>query len=169
MDFSIYNRLSEIIATIPPIVDNANNYDVNFMYGSHEDLLRYLKLERQSNRTIYPLIWLETPIELKNSLGNKGYIEANFIIANLANQDMVNTDRVIFNFEKFINPITVDLFKALKTSGTTKYSDESTMDYFNYLPEEKGASDIWDVKQIQMNLTFKNNCKLKNIYYGQRM
>jgi len=165
MDYNIFNSLASIIDTIPPIIYEGNNYKVRFMFGSQADLMRYLKLERQTSNTMYPLIWLETPIELEDLQGYIGKIQANFIIANISTQNMTNFERIAFNFDRFINPVTKDLLKALKTSGITKYTDKTEQDFFNYLAEGKGASDIWDVKQVQMTLIFKKNCELKNIYY----
>jgi hypothetical protein len=158
MVFNEFNILDEIFKRIEPINVDGVDFEAKFEYGSHEDLLKFLELNRRGKTNTYPLIWLETPYKVTRDYALNGVATTNLIIANLSKSDTLNKDRMETSFKLVLFPILNDILRLLRLDFIVSYSEYSTTYHFNYAPEEKKSSDIWDVVQLELDLKYKKNC-----------
>jgi len=158
MAYNEFKVLADIFDSIPPIDMGGREYKLKFQYGSHEDLMKFLELNRRMNSNAYPLVWLTTPYEVSRDRRGNGSAPTNLIIANLSSQDMLNVDRMATSFKLVLFPILDEILYTLKKSKATKYSDYSTTYFFNYSPSSKEASDIWDAIKLSLDIEFNPNC-----------
>ena len=158
MAFNEFEILNTIIDRIPLLNIGGKDYKTVFEFGSHEDLMKFLELKRRTKGNTYPLIWLTTPYKVSRDRAKIGGAPTNLIIANLSNQDMLNKERLETSFKLVLYPILDALLSELKYSKTTSYNEYETTSHFNYQPAEKEGSDIWDVIQLELDVTYKPNC-----------
>ena len=161
----VEEALKDLFATLPTVDVAGSSYAVNFDFGSHEDLLLYLRQKALEQANVYPLIWLETPIEKKGD--SKVEIDLRLIIATLTNSEISNVERLDITFKPIIIPVLKNVIKALEQSGFTEIlnpESKSITNFFNYGINEHVATDIWDAAKLQCKLQLTNSCK-KNINY----
>jgi hypothetical protein len=168
MDYNEFDILEQLIDNIPNIIRDNIEFKVRFGYGTHSDLLKYLKgVAKKKDYPKYPLIWVETPLELDDyHRQNVAEGEINFIIATLSNNELSNKDRNKTTV-KILQEVYEYLYDSLSKSRATKIISEKSgrRIIFNYETDtEKGASDIWDVIQFRPEVKFKFNCEVKNIF-----
>lgn len=181
----VEQRLKELFETLPVQTIDGSDYKPAFDFGTHEDLLKYLKYKRKEGGKIYPLIWLETPI-VKNGKEERLKIELKLVIATLTNSEISNTERLQLTFKTTLVPLYDNIQKALMQSGFTRILNadkNKRADFFNYgvkdtnkktnvynygisdtNKEKHLATDIWDAIKFECDLEI-TECKQKNINY----
>lgn len=167
MEFNEITLIGSIFETLPIMTIRDIEFKPLFEYGSHEDLLLFLKqVNHLKNKPHYPLIWLETPLAVEDSSrGIYNTTNLNLVIATLSDQDKLNKERMETTFKEVLYPLLSNIKIALSRNGVTNFSDFTKTLHFNYSPTEKEASEIWDAIQVQVKVRFKKNCEIKNIYY----
>ena len=157
----VEKRLGEIFETLPPIVSNDVEFYPYYDFGTEKDLNIFLKERRQQDESYYPIIWLETPIDV---FGEKRVnFDLKLILAErTSTPHPSNSERVDEFFIKTLNPLFNNVIKGLRTSGFTKITGEiKRTNYFNYLQN----TDVWDAIKLESKLEM-TNCNLKKIYYS---
>ena len=164
----VEERFGEIFNTFPQIVVGGRGYDINYNFGSHTDLIRYMKSKTlESGGVSYPLIWLETPIEREVRRG--GTIElrdVSLILATLSDATKSNIERLEITFKPTLIPLYKKVMKGLRMSGFTTIIDEgkhSVTNFYNFGVVEKehgGGPEIWDVLKIKVDLIMSSECSL---------
>lgn len=169
----VEERLKELFETLPVITVSHSDYKPQFDFGTHEDLLRYLRSKAKEGGKFYPLIWLETPI-VKKGKENRIYIDLKLVLATLTKAELSNTNRLEVTFKPTLVPLYNNIYKALRKSGFTRIVDPENnkrTDFYNYGVKKKNgneteniATDIWDAIKLECELEITNDCK-KNINY----
>jgi len=157
----VEKRLKELFDTLPPIVDEDEDFKPLFDFGSEIDLNDFLKDERNKD-TRYPIIWLETPLQ---KTGDKRLtMDLKLVLAN-QNQykNESNLSRLENNFNNFLNPLYKNVIKALDQSGFTRIIDRDKIERTDYFKHTQ-STDIWDAIKFECKLEM-TDCKLKTIYY----
>lgn len=161
MEFKI---LRSILGDLDPIVYNSKEYKPIFGYGSHADLLKFLRLKRKENVMVkYPIVWVETPVLFKYRLPFASG-DMKIVIATLSNKDMSNIQRTDTTFALVLNPTLENAISALKRNQATSLVPSNEYDltkYFNYdSDDEHEATDIWDAIKYEFKLNINTNCKI---------
>lgn len=162
----VEDRLKNLFATLPNITVNSSDYAPAYNFGSHADLLVYLNQKRKEGGKVYPLIWLETPIE---DIGKNDRIRTDLklILATLTTTQLSNVERLLLSFDTTLIPLYDNIYKALRMSGFTKIispENNKRTKYYNYGIEKTEATDIWDVLKFECEVEF-TNCKQEIINY----
>lgn len=163
MEFRI---LEDVFAKLPPIDRDGTVYPIQFQYGSHADLMRYLSINRKVAGSVkYPLLWLETPITFDGyNLKYGGRSEADIVlhIATLSNANMSNMERVRTTFANTLEPLTEEVIEILRSEPSTGIADEDSISLaktFKFdTDEENAASDIWDAISLRCRIQINYNC-----------
>lgn len=161
MEFKI---LEEVLDNLPDIVierpGGDKNYKPVFNYGTKADLLKFLRLERKRAGKHYPLIWLETPIELVGDLFPE--VDCNFVLATLSNQDLSNRERIRISFDTTLEPLLKSVKNALNLRTNASLIDKDRQqktNYFNYDTDSShGVNEIWDAISFKCKIKFNFNC-----------
>lgn len=169
----VEERLRALFETLPVQTIDGSQYKPAFDFGSHEDLLRYLKQKQKEGGKVYPLIWLETPLK-RTGNENRVKIDLKLVLATLTNSNMSNTERLEVTIKPTLIPLEKNIRKGLSHSGFTRILKSKEAEwtvFFNYglrevqEKEEKHAStEIWDAVKFECELEI-TNCKQKNINY----
>lgn len=164
----VEKRLKELFNTLPEIEVNGKNYKPQFDFGSHKDLLKFLNQKAKEGGTVYPLIWLETPIE-KVGKENRITVDLKLVLATLTNSEISNIERLNLTFGTTLVPLYKNVLKALQQSGFTQIRNKGKnkrTDFFNYgvKENENQATDVWDAIKFECDLEI-NNCPLRQINY----
>lgn len=161
----VEERLKELFATLPKITVGSTSYAVNFDFGSHKDLLRFMNSERKLKGGVsYPIIWLETPIE--RDVMRDGRINLSgltLILATLSNSEQSNSTRLELAFKTVLLPLQELVLKSLKRSGFTQIINDGQRketNFYNYgvNEDEHQTTDIWDVIKIELDLIMDGKC-----------
>lgn len=158
-----------LFETLPFVTVNNSNYKPQYDFGSHEDLLRYLKSKAKEGGKVYPLIWLETPITLKGDRMKRSKFK--FIIATLTKSEMSNRERLGITINPTLKPLLSNIIKALNQSGFTfllNRDNEQVAIYYNYGVKENKenyATDIWDAITFECELEITTTSKKLQINY----
>ena len=169
----VEESLKELFATLPIITVDNLEYMPQFNFGTHEDLLCFLSHKAKEEGKIYPLIWLETPVEKKGK-ENKINIDLTLVLATLTSSEISNVERLEVTFKPTLIPLYNNVLKALRQSGFTKIvnaENNKRTDFYNYGVNEKNenekkniTTDIWDAIKFECELQIRKDCK-KNINY----
>lgn len=164
----VEETLKDLFATLPTIEVDGSTYPINFDFGNHPDLLRYLDSKRKEGGKIYPLIWLETPL-IKIGKDNRPLVrDLKLILATLSKSTLSNTERLEVTFKPTLIPLHDNVLKALAQSGSTELrnkDNKKTSFHYNYTEDnETFADQFWDVIVLKHDVQF-NNCPLKTINY----
>lgn len=158
---------AQLFGQIPEVEIKGNGYKSKFDFGSHRDLLRWLKTKSENGESKYPLIWLETPVSLSGNTRKK--INVKLILATLSNSELSNRDRLSKIIKPTLVPLYHNVIKTLSQSGTTTLrnrNDERYSIHYNYgvNEEETIATDIWDAIKFECEVELYNGC-IKQINY----
>ena len=165
-------RFNELFGTLPPITVDGKDYPVSFEIGSPDDLNKYLNQKQKevsvSGGSIYPILWLETPIETD---GNDTIrtMPIKLVLAELSNNNLSNRERLETTFKLTLNPLLKNVLTALRQSGFTKIIRDANnnlreynqTNFFNYgTPDEAKhiTTDIWDAIKLDLRLEMNTNC-----------
>jgi hypothetical protein len=181
----IEKRLIELFNTLPPIKVNGISYKPIYDFGTQEDLLKFLKYKRKEGTSIYPLIWVETPIFRKGDEKRKE-VSLKLVLATLTNSEISNTERLLITFDSTLLPLKENVLQAINQSGFTrnlKEKENNEAFYFNYGVKNTNkktniynygisdtnreisvVTDIWDAISLELTVEF-TECKLKNINF----
>jgi hypothetical protein len=162
----IESRLESLFATLPLITVQGSDYQPAYNFGSHADLLIYLNNKRKEGGKVYPLIWLETPIE-DTGKNNRVTTPLKLILATLSTTQLSNKERLILSFDTTLIPLYDNIYKALRMSGFTTIlspEDNKRTKYYNYGVEKTEATDIWDVIKFECKVEF-TDCEQEVINY----
>ena len=118
------------------------------------------KNKRKEGTGIYPLIWVETPVQLKGNPFAEG--DYNIIIATLTTKDLSNKERLTVTFEDVLFPTWDSFYYQLNRESIIGFIEEMDVGYtkhFNYdTNDETEGSDVWDALRIEITLIFNLNC-----------
>ena len=157
MVFDEFNEIRDALYELDPIEIEGIEYVPQFMYGSHQDMLKYLISQRKSGSPIYPLVWLETPFTV-NFRESWATADCNFIVATLTTSNLSNIERTDKTFKNVLSPVRHTVEKRLKSRFFVAETFEVTK-HFNYdTNDEVQASDIWDAIAIKVEIKFNTNC-----------
>jgi hypothetical protein len=164
------DRFIPLFDTLPSITVDNSDYKPNYDFGSHEDLLRYLNQKAKEGGKIYPLVWVETPINLKGYSKKRGKVK--FVLATLSNSELSNRERLEVTIKPTLIPLYNNIITALCQSGFSQIlnrNDENYDIHYNYGVKEKDekkseATDIWDAIKFECELQLTDEC-LKKINY----
>lgn len=160
MEFKI---LSEIFDNLPVMEIKGKMFAPVFNYGSHADLIKFLRLKRKqtgANKQVYPLVWLETPVTFTRQGGTKS-ASINLVLATLSTANLSNRERTSVTFDNTLDPLLNNVIKALYYDSRTRVDQDTaeTTKYFNYeTDEETGATDIWDAIGLRIDIKINVNC-----------
>ena len=158
---------------LPLMIIGSGTYKVNYGFGSHKDLLRYMNSQRKAQGGVsYPIIWLETPLE--RSIRRDGLVtitNLKLVLATLSNINDSNVTRVEKTFKPTLIPLYDNVIEILKTSGYTRIldnDDNRVTNYYNFgvdadfLKDRQSAKtdDIWDAIKLELNITMSKDCSL---------
>lgn len=159
MEFKI---LQTVFASLDPIKIGSSKYQPVFHYGSHADLLKFLRMKRKENVAYYPLVWVETPITLTGY--PFGESNVNIVMATLSTSSLSNLERTDLTFGTTLNPLLDDVLYRLKSTKQTSLVDRNNQTitkYFNYDTDSShGVPEIWDAISLKCTIRFNFNCKL---------
>lgn len=140
-----------------------NNTDLSIkcVYGSFDYLAKFINDKSGIKDAIYPLVFIQTPIESINKKFETIINELKFIIAIKNNNvDISNTDRSNDSFKNIIIPTLQSVVKSLLNNNMKIGEEIKTVKYFNFQSEQKLATqDPWDAMKVQFKLTLNNYCK----------
>ena len=165
MSIIVEERLKELFATLPKITVGQSSYPVNFDFGSHKDLLRFMNSQRKFQGGVsYPLIWLETPFE--RDVMRDGHINLSgltLILATLSDSEQSNTTRLELAFKTTLIPLSKLVLESLRKGGFTQIINDgqrTETNYYNYGVDETESqtTDIWDVIKIELDIIMDNQC-----------
>lgn len=159
--------LRNLFDKLPVMVIGSGSYKVNYGFGSHKDLLRYMNSQRkQQGGVSYPLIWLQTPVE--RAVRRDGQItitNLTLVLATLSNINDSNVTRLETTFKPTLIPLYENVLDILKKSGYTWILDNdanTVTNYYNYgvAEAEAEADDIWDALKVELNIAMSADCSL---------
>ena len=159
--------LKNLFNKLPKMVIGQGTYEVQYGFGSHKDLLRYMNSQRKAQGGVsYPLIWLQTPIE--RDVRRDGLITLNgltLILATLTTAAQSNVTRLETTFKPTLIPLYNNVLSILKGSGFTRILNEDTntvTNYYNYGVDETEhqTNDIWDALKLELDITISEECSL---------
>lgn len=159
---TVEGTFKEIVNVLPNVVtDNSNK--INYTFGTELQILNYLKQKKEEQKTPYPLIIIETPIEVTEVLDTLEVSNLTIIIATLTKSSLSNVERLNTTFEQVIFVVKEYLITALKKSGKTELTNNEIKQtlYFNYEEAEHTATDVWDAIKLKIDLRIKNKCLQK--------
>ena len=161
MEYNEYIELEAALGGLNPLNISGKDFVPKFMYGSHTDMLVYLNQKRKEGGNAYPLIWVETPIELDGFPLAKAKVK--ILLATITNSNISNTERTKITFQTTLDPllkITVDAINGNNSLDIQKDEDYSTSRHFNYDTNKLlESSDIWDAILLKCIIRFNLNCK----------
>ena len=117
-------------------------------------------MKNKSAREVYPLIWLETPVEFKS---NNIFVESEItlVVATISNSALTNRERTDITFATTLDPLIDNIISAVNAyKGTTL--DKNTIvtkKYFKFDSDESNkATDIWDAIKLKFDMNFNKDC-----------
>lgn len=161
---SEFDILESVLGNITGELSGGRVFNPTLQYGSHADMLRYIRSVDKSHTVKYPLIWVETPFSTDHDYRKKtGETNLTIILATLSNQELSNTSRVHTTMAKTLEPLYAKVSEALINSKPTSIAGSTGKEvYFNYdSDEEKSMSDIWDAIKMTVTIRFKYSCLKK--------
>lgn len=160
MEFNEFVTFNEALGSLDPMVIDGTSYTPRFMYGSETDMLVYLNQKRKTGETIYPLIWIETPLTLEGNPNAEA--EVNILLATLTTSTLSNIQRTDLTFATTLDPLLEVVKKALNGQEGMKIiapENEKVTKHFNYdTNSTTQGSDIWDAIKYECTIRFNLNC-----------
>ena len=164
----IEERLKDLFETLPSVESNGIQYPIQYDFGTEEDLMRFLKVKANAEGNIFPLIWLQTPNEMRGN--NFREVDLKLIIATQSNREMWNKQRLDVTIKPILKPLLDNIIFALMRSGFTRFNDrEKNVEtiFYNYGLDEDEISPevaIWDAIKFEASVIFSHG-SLKSINY----
>ncbi|GAB4165939.1 MAG: hypothetical protein Tsb0033_27920 [Winogradskyella sp.] len=160
------NRFIEVFDTIPAINDMDNKAMTSkYDFGTEADCIRFISI----NKKKYPLIWLETPINLK---GKEPILKTRlkFILATKTITELENRQRIESNFDFVLDPLYDYVITALQQCGFIRFLNQEQNTFarhYNYtnVAEDKSTLDIWDAIVFGRDVEINSSCSTKTINY----
>lgn len=160
------NRFIEVFDTIPSINDmDGNAISSKYDFGTEADCIRFISV----NKKKYPLIWLETPINLK---GKEPLFKTRlkFILATKTITELENRKRIESNFNYVLDPLYDYVITALQQCGFVRFLNQEQNTFarhYNYtnVAEDKSTLDIWDAIVFGRDVEINSSCSTKTINY----
>lgn len=163
----VEEKLGDGFATLPMMTIDGKNYQPAYDFGSHEDLLRFLKSKRLEGVSFYPLIWLETPIEITGK-DDRPTVKLKLIMATNSNSNLSNKERLEITYKTILIPLYNNIITLLKSSGFTRLINQDkkkVSKHYNYTENNEAfGTDIWDVIKLEHDVEF-TACELRNFNY----
>ena len=161
---SEFDILEDVLGSLDGEEQNGIKFKPNLQYGSHADMLRYIRSSDKDNTVKYPMIWIETPFRTDQDYRTKiGEANLTIILATLTSQDLSNTSRVKTTMARTLEPLYDEVSEALiKHKATTIVGATGKEVFFNYDSDGiKEMSDIWDAIKMTVKVKFKYSCFVK--------
>lgn len=161
------SRLLEAFDTLPTMSISGQGFKPAVDLGSSEDLLRYMNSKSKENKSLYPLIWFQTPFP---TTGDKVFdFKLKMVLSTLSNAEMSNRQRLDITFKTTLDPLLVNVKRLLTFSGFTRILDADKSiqtNFFKYNHEEGGnaATDIWDALKFECRIEMKD-CPMRQVIY----
>lgn len=164
-------QLARLIDLLPPH-KNLNpdgsvrsTLPIRFNWGTIEKLNAFLVTPETISK--YPLIWLVEGKDSENYQYGTIKRRSEIIIATQTlSPNRFNPEIYVTDYKDILNPIKNNLIKVLRLSGISLLNPEYTVNRIKdyKFSEKDGILDIWNVIQIEAEITFENtsNC-LKQI------
>ncbi len=136
------------------------NRDVQFHYGDHKELIKWIMLRNKGNQQKYPLIWyIISPYTEHND-----WFETNSKLVFLTNTqlDWLNTTRSIKSYDGIIQPVWKAAEKLIKESPYIEVFGKPA-DKFQHKDEPNYGVDIDDVRLGQNDFSSLKNVGKKSI------
>ncbi|WP_299129374.1 hypothetical protein [uncultured Winogradskyella sp.] len=162
------DRFIEVFDTIPNITFQGVNLKSKYDFGTETDCIRFLTVNSKG-KDKYPLIWLETPINLKGKepLFNTGL---KFILAYPTEAQMENRQRLQTYFKDVLDPLYAYVITALQQCGFVRFINQKQNTFarhYNYtnVTEDKTELDLWDAIVFGRACEINSSCDIKTINY----
>lgn len=157
-------RLEEAFNLAPPIdvqePNGTKQLTLKYEFGSLEDLNKFLAAKAKESSYPYPLIFLQTGIEVTGGSQN-GIAPLRFIIATRGKRTPTPRQRLNTTVRYRLKPAFDAVIKTLKRSGIGHIVDDydrKTEVHYNYGPDgELETKEIWDVLTVELEYSFTNN------------
>jgi hypothetical protein len=153
--------LKQIFAQLPVSVIDGENYPVTFSWGSQKDCNKHLDSIKSTNK--YPLIWY-VPNEVTRNVDEQDVRIKLIIAKNSQNQTSLNPEVWEREFETVLDPLLVNVRKALERSNKTMIIGNTDTVYrsANYSADEfKSEGSQTETKQIDIWNVIVFECDLK--------
>lgn len=166
------SRLGEVFATLPEVTDlDGNHFKPKYDFGSEEDLLVFINDNRDAQTNTYPLIWVQTPLQVKGDMPRLK-VKLSLVIATCSSSDLPNTERLKVSFTPLLIPTHENVIKAFQRSGFIKLLDrdrEIRTHFYNYGVQKNSkkasqATDIWDALKFECEIEM-SDCAQRKIFY----
>ncbi len=157
-----FKALADVLDNLPQMNIDGIFYTPIFDYGSHEDLIKFLRLKNKGNvKNVYPLIWLETPVsfEYTSTIFEVGSLS--FVVATISNATLSNRERTDGTFEITLDPLVKTIVKELRAKPWFSIAEETivTTKYFKYDSDnENYTPEIWDAIKLELDISINKNC-----------
>lgn len=138
----LFEGLTVDITTDAGIVNRA----VQYHYGDHKELIKWISLRNQGNQPKYPIVWYV----IAPFVEHNGWYEANsrLVILTDTRLEWLNTTRNVKKYNGIINPVWKAVEKLLKQSPYIEILG-NTNDKFNQKDEPNYGVSIDDVRLSQ--------------------
>lgn len=159
--------LKNVFGNLPIINVGGHDFKPRFDFGTKEDLLKFINGKNKNKESIYPLIWMETPVRRTGDLNTVNF-DCILIVATKTNDTKTNTERLEVTFKPVLIPLINNIYRSINKSGKTKILNKTNNKETNYfrfglkkLANENTSTDtndIWDAIKIEMKLEVYKSC-----------
>jgi len=152
--------LGRLVDLLPPLIDaNDNEFKVHYNWGSQEVLNKYLKMYKDA---VYPLVWLINSNNTENEQTKRINKNARIVIATKSFAvNEFNPYQYQNDFLKVLNPVKINLIKAIRSSGITQLNNEDYNHSFvpNYSFEDNDGTliDVWNAIVLDLDIEFRTD------------
>jgi septum formation topological specificity factor MinE len=162
------NRFIEVFDTVPNIDFMDASLKSKYDFGTEADCIRFMTVNSKG-KDKYPLIWLETPINLK---GKEPLFKTRlkFILAYPTQANMENRQRLETYFKEVLDVMFDYVITALQQCGFVRFINQEQNTFarhYNYtnVAEDKSKLDIWDAIVFGRDVEINSSCSTKTINY----
>ncbi|MAX71803.1 MAG: hypothetical protein CMC76_12025 [Flavobacteriaceae bacterium] len=162
------DRFIEVFKTIPNITFQGVSLNTKYDFGTEKDCVQFLTVNTSKDK--YPLVWLETPINLK---GKEPILNTRlkFILAYPTESEMENRQRLDTYFADVLDPLYNYVITALQQCGFVSFINQvgnTFARHYNFTDASNNKSqfpDIWDAIVFARDVRIDTSCKTKTINY----
>jgi len=158
----VEDRLKAIFDYLPAHVVGVDSFKPVFKSGDQKELLAFFKQSTQ--KTNYPLIWLDMPYEENHRNRNRVDVDSlSLILAVETNSEMLNAERLSSTYKPVLYPLLDNVIDVFTVANILTFNQEFTITKFpNYSDDtegnESGFSDIWDAIKLTIQISLNDNC-----------